>query len=178
MCCKAEFLDTAPSRYHCPLRLAVGSGPSSHYWPTPVAHDSRYAIRLIHQLLGHCTFDAVPSNDHPILLTGGPSLQQFSTHSVLKHARTGKHDAFTHIVESLQVLETSDETEVPRSSFPNVTGLLCLCHTLTENILDIVVHGADVSLVDNHAFSGQVRGIVYLDPLILRMPCPVFIQNQ
>jgi len=178
--CETVLLDTTPSRNHNLFSLArrsrwsrFRSGPTA-----ATGHDRWYTLWFVHDLLSHCSFDAVPSNDDPISIIRRPTLQQFPTNSILQHARASQHHASPDIIEALQVLQAPYEFKVPGSALADITGQLGLRHALAEQALDVIVHGADVRLVDDHALPREVGGIVDRELLEVRMAVPVLVEDQ
>lgn len=180
MRCETILLNTAPSRNHNFFSLA-----RRPRWPcfrsTPTAatgHDRRYTLRFVHDLLSHCPFDTIPSNDHPIPIIRGPAFEQFPTDSILQHSRARQHHAPTNIIEALQVLQATNELEIPRSTLADITGLLGLGHAFPEEALDIIVHGADVGLVHNHTLPREVGGVVDGELLEVWVTGPILVEDE
>ena len=56
--------------------------------------------------------------------------------------------------------------------------LLSFRDTFAEHALDVIVHGGDIGLVDDHALAGQVAGVVDGDALVLRVAGPVVVEDE
>lgn len=173
---KGIFSNAAPSRDKNLLAVATRCSASAGH---AARHDGLDLIGLLHNLLGHGALDAVTSDNDAVLLAWGPSFQQLSTDTVLKHTRTGEHYTATYIIETIEVLKGTDILEVPGTTLAgSVARGFCLGHALSEQALDVVVHSADVRLVDQHTLSRQVTGIVDRIPLKLGMLAPVLVKNE
>ncbi len=174
------LLDGAPARDHDLVRVAAATttgGP-----PTPGGaprHDGLDLLRLLHDLLRHGALDAVARDDDAVLLAGGPALEQLAADAVLEHTRGREHDAAADVLEAVEALERADELEVPGSALPRrVARGFRLGHALAEQPLDVVVHGADVGLVDEHALAREVAGVVDGVALVLAVLAPVFVEDE
>ena len=153
VCGETKFLDTTATRnHHC---FAFSAGRFDAGGGASISGDGMDLFGLGHDLPCHGTFDGITSDDDSILLIWRPSLEKFPTHTILHHTRTRQHDTSSHIVKPVKILQTANILEIPRTPFVDVvhargTGFV---HSFAEQALDVVVHGADVGLVDYHAFS-------------------------
>ncbi|KAL2256332.1 hypothetical protein VTK26DRAFT_1826 [Humicola hyalothermophila] len=170
------LLNRAATRDHDLFRVASGcSSPPSR----APRHDRLDLLRLLHDLLGHGALDTVAGDDDAVLLARGPPLEELATDAVLQHTRASKHDAATDVLEAVEALERTDELEVPGPSLARaVSGRLGLGHSLAEETLDVVVHGTDVRLVDQHTLAGEVTGVVDGVFLVLLVLGPVLVENE
>jgi len=173
---KRVLLDGAAARDHDLLGIAAGRAPPPGRAPR---HDGLDLLRFLHDLLGHCALDAVTRDDDAVLLARRPPLEQLAAHAVLQHTRAGKHDAAPDVLETVDGLERADELKVPRPALARgVASGFRLGHALPEESLDVVVHGADVCLIDQHAFPSEVAGIVDGVFLVLPVLPPVLVENE
>lgn len=173
---KGVLLYRAAAGNHDLLGVTTGAPSRSAHVPR---HDRLDLIGLLHDLLGHCPFNAVTGDDDTVLLAGCPSLEQLAADAVLQHTRASKHDTAAHVVEAINVLEGADELEVPGTALSSaVARRLCFSHALPEQALDVVVHGADVRLVDKHTFPCQVAGIVDGKLLKVAVLGPVLVEDE
>jgi len=177
VCGETEFLDTTSTRnHHC---FAFSAGRFDAGCGSSTSRNGVDLFGLGHDLPCHGTFDRVTGDNDSILLIWRPSLEEFSTHAVLHHTRTCQHDTSSYVVKPVKILQTANVLEIPGTSFVDVvhargTGFV---HSFAEQALDVVVHRADVGLVDNHALSGQVGGVVNGDLLIFWMSSPVLVED-
>lgn len=166
---EAELLHGASSGDHDLLAFPACSSPrpaGTTSAATSRGHDCVYRLGLLHDLLGHGALDRVAGDNDAIAIVRRPPLEQLATDAILHHAWAREHHATADVVEAVEALQATDVRKVPRTAAATAAaaaaagaaafGVLGLGDTLAEHTFDVVVHGADVSLIDDHALACEV----------------------